>query len=84
MNESVRTSFVKYDGTVNTLVIDEDYTNNNNDICISLCIEEWDNGNCIDESKDILLNKEEVAQLIEKLQFYYSRMGTRGIIYANL
>lgn len=28
MDESTRTSFVKYDGTVNTLVIDEDRRNN--------------------------------------------------------
>lgn len=75
MDESIRTSFVKYDSTANTLVIDED-RRNNNDTCISLSIEEWADGICIDASEDFLLNKEEVSQLIDKLQFYLSRMGS--------
>lgn len=74
MDESIRTSFVKYDSTANTLVIDED-RRNNNDTCISLSIEEWADGICIDASGYFLLNKEEVIRLIGKLQYYCERMA---------
>lgn len=75
MNESIRTSFIKHDETIDAFVIDEDRTNADGDNCISLSIEEWSNGNCISASNDLLLNQEEVIQLIGKLQYYCERMA---------
>ena len=71
MNEEIIT---RLENDSNVIHILESYLNKNNEEAVMIVVGSKETLDIGSDGEDILLNKNELENLIEKLQFYHSRM----------
>ena len=74
MEEKTTTIFSRNNSLEETIVIEEGYINDE-EKCILLSLGKWDGGSCGNTGESFLLNKDDLKKLIDKLQFYFLRIG---------